>query len=136
MELQITVRIPRDLAQGMERAARRLKRSKSEIVRMALRAFLETSPESEGRPLAWIFRPPWPPRGSFRRPRCPRGVWILSVCPIRLRSKRPCVLDGDENVSRGDGAQSFSPSSGQLCFGFGKPFNLGQRLKEAEKSRL
>src|SRR6267378_3688498 len=113
------------------------------LIKNARQASQRESPYS----LAWILRPPWPPRAVlsplappegtlFRRPRCPRGVWILSICPIRLRSKRPCVLDGDENVSRGDGAQTFSPSSGQLCIGFGKPFNLGQRLKEAEKSRL
>jgi len=61
--------------------------------------------------LAWTFRPPRAPRGSFRRPLRPRGVRILDVCPIRLRSKRPCVLDGDENLSLGHGLQVFRSSN-------------------------
>src|SRR5262245_33592875 len=60
---------------------------------------------------AWIFRPPRPPRGSFRRPLRPRDVRILDVCPIRLRSKRPCVLDGDENLSLGRGPQAIKSCS-------------------------
>ena len=50
MQLQITVRIPQDLARAMKRASRRLERKNSEIVRMALRAFLEASPMRKGRP--------------------------------------------------------------------------------------
>lgn len=43
MQLQITVRVPEDLARKVKQASRRLQRKKSEIVRMALRAFLESS---------------------------------------------------------------------------------------------
>ena len=50
MELQITVRIPKDLALAMRRASRRLQRKNSEVVRMALRAFLEAPPAPAGRP--------------------------------------------------------------------------------------
>ncbi len=50
MKLQISVRIPKDLARAMERASRRLQRKNSEIVRMALRAFLEIPPGPGGRP--------------------------------------------------------------------------------------
>jgi metal-responsive CopG/Arc/MetJ family transcriptional regulator len=50
MELQITVRIPKDLARSMERASRQLHRKRSEVVRMALRAFLEPPRGHAGRP--------------------------------------------------------------------------------------
>ena len=50
MESQITVRIPKHLARALEQASRRLQRKNSEIVRMALRAFLEVSQPPGGRP--------------------------------------------------------------------------------------
>ena len=40
MERQLTVRVPRDLDGALGLAARRLQRTRSEIVRMALRQFL------------------------------------------------------------------------------------------------
>jgi|Deesub1362A_J573_1020465.scaffolds.fasta_scaffold21926_2 metal-responsive CopG/Arc/MetJ family transcriptional regulator len=42
MERQLTVRIPAALAAELEKAAQRLGRKRSEIVRMALEQFLET----------------------------------------------------------------------------------------------
>lgn len=46
MQDQLTVRLPADLGRALRHASRRLDRKSSEIVRMALRAFLQ--PEREG----------------------------------------------------------------------------------------
>jgi hypothetical protein len=50
MEDQLTVRLPRALSSAVKRAARRAQRRPSEIVRMALREFLEPGPGPVGRP--------------------------------------------------------------------------------------
>jgi predicted transcriptional regulator len=50
MKDQLTVRLPRELSRAVERAARRTQRRPSEIVRMALREFLETGPSRDLRP--------------------------------------------------------------------------------------
>jgi hypothetical protein len=41
MESQVTVRIPEDLKRALDEASRSMQRKSSEIVRIALRAFLE-----------------------------------------------------------------------------------------------
>ena len=46
---QLTIRIPDDLSRLLEGAAVRLRRKRSEIVRMALEQFLRTKPEPAGR---------------------------------------------------------------------------------------
>jgi hypothetical protein len=50
MEDQLTVRLPRALSRAVKSAARRIDRRPSEVVRMALRAFLEVGPAPTGRP--------------------------------------------------------------------------------------
>lgn len=50
MEDQVTVRLPRDLSRAVRSAARRIERRPSEVVKMALRAFLEAGPAPTGRP--------------------------------------------------------------------------------------
>ena len=45
MERQLTMRLPADLANRLERSARRLKRKRSEVVREALEQYLNTEPE-------------------------------------------------------------------------------------------
>ena len=50
MEDQLTVRLPRELSRAVKSAARRTQRRPSEVVRMALRAFLEILPAPTGRP--------------------------------------------------------------------------------------
>ncbi len=42
MEYQLTLRLPADLAEWLEGAARRQRRTRSEVVRLALEQFLET----------------------------------------------------------------------------------------------
>lgn len=42
MEDQVTVRLPRELGEALRAASRRLDRKSSEVVRMALRAYLQT----------------------------------------------------------------------------------------------
>lgn len=49
MEHQLTLRLPTDLAEKLERSARRLRRSRSEVVRLALEHFLNG--QSEARPI-------------------------------------------------------------------------------------
>jgi len=44
MEHQLTLRMPEELAQKLERAARRLRRKRSEVVRLALEQFLDSAP--------------------------------------------------------------------------------------------
>lgn len=56
MPEQLTVRLPQDLSRGLKAAARHLERKPSEIVRMALRQFLELHRGSGGR-LADRVRP-------------------------------------------------------------------------------
>lgn len=50
MEDQLTIRLPRDLNRALAQAARRMQRKNAEVVRMALRQFLETPPPNAGRP--------------------------------------------------------------------------------------
>lgn len=42
MDHQLTLRLPADLAERLEEAARRQRRTRSEVVRLALEQFLET----------------------------------------------------------------------------------------------
>jgi hypothetical protein len=51
MEAQVTVRIPADLKQALAEASRRTHRKSSEIVRLALQAFLGEDGRSAGRPV-------------------------------------------------------------------------------------
>ncbi len=48
--LQMTVRVPADLAEEVDRKASQLRLRRSDIVRMALYAFLEGSPAHENMP--------------------------------------------------------------------------------------
>jgi hypothetical protein len=50
MDDQLTVRLPRDLSLALQRAARQMHRKNAEVVRMALRQFLEV-PHDAGRPV-------------------------------------------------------------------------------------
>jgi metal-responsive CopG/Arc/MetJ family transcriptional regulator len=50
MEAQVTVRIPEDLKRALDEAARKMQRKSSEIVRMALRAYLQQTPGRDTRP--------------------------------------------------------------------------------------
>jgi predicted component of type VI protein secretion system len=50
MQDQLTVRLPEDLSRALKAASRRMQRKSSEIVRLALREFLGTSPGSGARP--------------------------------------------------------------------------------------
>jgi Arc/MetJ-type ribon-helix-helix transcriptional regulator len=50
VEAQVTVRIPEDLKRALDEASRAMQRKNSEIVRMALRAFLEGSSGPVSRP--------------------------------------------------------------------------------------
>ncbi len=50
MESQVTVRIPEDLEMALDEAAHRMQCKSSEIVRMALRAFLQGAPGMKTRP--------------------------------------------------------------------------------------
>ena len=45
MEAQLTLRLPGALADKLERSAKRLKRKRSDVVRLALEQFLESEPE-------------------------------------------------------------------------------------------
>ena len=47
----MTVRIPEDLKRALDEASRKMQRKSSEIVRMALRAFLEGPPGRDTRPV-------------------------------------------------------------------------------------
>ena len=51
---QLTIRLPADLRQALDVAARKSERKRSEIVRMALREFLQTTPASEGPPASRV----------------------------------------------------------------------------------
>ena len=50
MEAQVTVRIPEDLKRTLDEASRKMQRKSSEIVRMALRAFLQGTTGPDTRP--------------------------------------------------------------------------------------
>jgi metal-responsive CopG/Arc/MetJ family transcriptional regulator len=50
MEAQVTVRIPEDLKRALDDASRKMQRKSSEIVRMALRAFLQGASGQDGPP--------------------------------------------------------------------------------------
>jgi len=45
MDAQLTLRLPGALNEKLERSAKRLKRKRSDVVRLALEQFLETAPE-------------------------------------------------------------------------------------------
>jgi predicted DNA-binding protein len=45
MDSQLTLRLSGDLAEKLERSAKRLKRKRSDVVRQALEQFLDTEPE-------------------------------------------------------------------------------------------
>jgi len=45
MDSQLTLRLPGVLTERLERSARRLKRKRSEVVRLALEQFLDSEPE-------------------------------------------------------------------------------------------
>ena len=46
MERQLSMRLPSDLAEKLERSARRMKRKRSELVREALELYLNSEPET------------------------------------------------------------------------------------------
>lgn len=50
MKDQLTVRLPKDLSQALRAAARKSQRKGSEIVRMALRSYLQVAPAPGARP--------------------------------------------------------------------------------------
>ena len=56
MQDQITVRLPADLGQALRRASRQLRRKNSDVVRMALEAFLQGAVEAGRRPAARVAR--------------------------------------------------------------------------------
>lgn len=45
MDSQLTLRLPSTLTERLERSARRLKRKRSDVVRLALEQFLDSEPE-------------------------------------------------------------------------------------------
>ena len=45
MESQLTLRLPAALSERLERSARRLRRKRSDVVRLALEQFLDSEPE-------------------------------------------------------------------------------------------
>ena len=45
MESQLTLRLPATLASKLDRAAKRLRRKRSDVVRLALEQFLDAEPE-------------------------------------------------------------------------------------------
>jgi len=51
MESQLTLRLPAALAGKLERSARRLRRKRSDVVRLALEQFLESESEPQLRPI-------------------------------------------------------------------------------------
>lgn len=50
MEDQVTVRLPADLGRALRRASRRLRRKNSDVVRMALQAFLQVGETGASKP--------------------------------------------------------------------------------------
>lgn len=51
MTSQLTIRLPEELKQALDRASRKLDRKPSELVRMALREFLRAAPPVGSRPV-------------------------------------------------------------------------------------
>lgn len=49
MEAQLSLRLPADLAEKLERSAKRMKRKRSDVVRLALEQYLRT--ESDASPI-------------------------------------------------------------------------------------
>lgn len=45
MDSQLTLRLPGELANKLDRSAKRLRRKRSDVVRLALEQFLESEPE-------------------------------------------------------------------------------------------
>jgi metal-responsive CopG/Arc/MetJ family transcriptional regulator len=45
MEAQISLRLPADLAEKLERSAKRMKRKRSDLLRLALEQYLSAEPE-------------------------------------------------------------------------------------------
>lgn len=45
MDAQLTLRLPGELANKLERSAKRLRRKRSDVVRLALEQFLDSEPE-------------------------------------------------------------------------------------------
>ena len=45
MDSQLTLRLPGELAEKLDRSAKRLKRKRSDVVRIALEQFLESDPD-------------------------------------------------------------------------------------------
>jgi metal-responsive CopG/Arc/MetJ family transcriptional regulator len=56
MQEQLTVRLPTDLARALRRASRRLQRKNSEIVRLALQAFLHADQQTDSKPADRVRR--------------------------------------------------------------------------------
>jgi Ribbon-helix-helix protein, copG family len=54
MSDQLTIRLPEDLSQALEAASARLRRKRSDIVRLALSQFLGLAPENGGTPSARV----------------------------------------------------------------------------------
>jgi len=50
MEDQLTIRLPRELSVRLKRRAARMQRKPPEVVRMAVKEFLEIQDRSQGRP--------------------------------------------------------------------------------------
>ncbi len=50
MDAQLTVRLPEDLKRALDAASRRMQRKSSDVVRMALRAFLGEGAAPRGKP--------------------------------------------------------------------------------------
>ena len=56
MSTQLTVRLPDDLGRSLKRASRQMQRKPSEVVRLALREFLDTTATRPGRPADRVRR--------------------------------------------------------------------------------
>jgi hypothetical protein len=54
MSDQLTIRLPQDLSQALEAASVRLRRKRSDIVRLALYRFFGLGPEDDGMPSARV----------------------------------------------------------------------------------
>lgn len=54
MQEQITIRLPTNLRAALRRVSRELRRKDSDVVRMALESFLQSSPARAGAPAARV----------------------------------------------------------------------------------
>lgn len=54
MENQLTIRLPSDLREALDKASRRTGLKSSELVRQALRSYLQTSPDRQQPPAARV----------------------------------------------------------------------------------